>query len=272
MASTHFTCINCGVRFQNAELQREHYKGDWHRYNLKRRVAELPPITAEEFEIRLVQINAEEQKYNGGQCASFYCNPCRRQFSSQKAYDNHIESRKHKDNVIKFEQDAANKDKELITISSKADKDSQKDENNYDDLDEDEIVENPLGPEDCLFCNHRAEDMVANFRHMSEVHSFFLPDADYCVNPEGLLDYLGEKVAVYYICLWCNDGGKTFYSLDAVRKHMNDKGHCKMLHEGVTLAEYADYYDYSSSYPDHVSQILCSLHLKPSIYIALHIL
>lgn len=56
-----------------------------------------------------------------------------------------------------------------------------------------------------------------------------------------------------FICLWCNEKGRTFYSLDAVRKHMNDKGHCKMLHEGIALAEYADFYDYSASYPDHVS-------------------
>lgn len=56
-----------------------------------------------------------------------------------------------------------------------------------------------------------------------------------------------------YICLWCNDRGRTFYSLDAVRKHMNDKGHCKMLHEGLALAEYSEFYDYSSSYPDNVS-------------------
>lgn len=31
---------------------------------------------------------------------------------------------------------------------------------------------------------------------------------------------------------------------------MINKGHCKMLHEGDSLVEYAKYYDYSSSYPD----------------------
>lgn len=31
---------------------------------------------------------------------------------------------------------------------------------------------------------------------------------------------------------------------------MIDKGHCKMLHEGDALVEYAEFYDYSSSYPD----------------------
>lgn len=53
------------------------------------------------------------------------------------------------------------------------------------------------------------------------------------------------------MCLWCNDKGKTFHSADAARQHMLDKGHCKMLHEGLALAEYADFYDYSSSYPDN---------------------
>lgn len=57
------------------------------------------------------------------------------------------------------------------------------------------------------------------------------------------------------MCIWCNERGRTFYSLDAVRKHMTDKGHCKMLHEGLALAEYAEFYDYSSSYPDNVSHL-----------------
>jgi len=31
---------------------------------------------------------------------------------------------------------------------------------------------------------------------------------------------------------------------------MRDKGHCKILHEGEAIFEFADFYDYSSSYPD----------------------
>jgi len=37
-----------------AELQKEHYKSDWHRYNLKRKVADLPPVTAENFQQRVL--------------------------------------------------------------------------------------------------------------------------------------------------------------------------------------------------------------------------
>ena len=31
---------------------------------------------------------------------------------------------------------------------------------------------------------------------------------------------------------------------------MIDKGHCKLLHEGDAIVEFADFYDYSTSYPD----------------------
>lgn len=57
------------------------------------------------------------------------------------------------------------------------------------------------------------------------------------------------------MCIWCNDKGKTFHSADAARQHMLDKGHCKMLHEGLALAEYADFYDYTSSYPDDAENV-----------------
>ena len=44
------------------------------------------------------------------------------------------------------------------------------------------------------------------------------------------------------MCLWC---GKRFNNTMDVQKHMRDKGHCKMFHEGDVLYEYADFYDYT---------------------------
>lgn len=52
------------------------------------------------------------------------------------------------------------------------------------------------------------------------------------------------KVGEGHVCLWCNEKGKSFYTTDAVQKHMKSKGHCKMLHEGDALFEYSDFYDY----------------------------
>lgn len=47
---THpYTCLSCSLAFENAQSQRDHYATDLHRYNSKRRVAGLPPVTAQVF-------------------------------------------------------------------------------------------------------------------------------------------------------------------------------------------------------------------------------
>ena len=60
-----FTCITCRVAFADADLQRAHYKADWHRYNLKRKVADMPPVTADNFQARVLS-----QKAQVGSCTS----------------------------------------------------------------------------------------------------------------------------------------------------------------------------------------------------------
>lgn len=111
--------------------------------------------------------------------------------------------------------------------------------------------ENSLGIEECLFCSYISQSLEDNMGHMTTKHSFFLPDAEFIADLEGLITYLGEKVGVGHVCLWCNEKGKSFHSSKSVQQHMVDKGHCKMLHEGDVVLEYADYYDYRSSYPDY---------------------
>lgn len=45
----NLSCSYCRVKFPDAQTQREHYKLDWHRYNLKQSLLSKPPITEEEF-------------------------------------------------------------------------------------------------------------------------------------------------------------------------------------------------------------------------------
>lgn len=91
-----FTCITCRVAFKDADLQRMHYKTDWHRYNLKRKVAELPPVTAEEFQRRVHSQRDADQQVT--QDTTVYCSACRKSFGNKNAYENHLNSKKHKDN------------------------------------------------------------------------------------------------------------------------------------------------------------------------------
>lgn len=105
----------------------------------------------------------------------------------------------------------------------------------------------------CLFCPHSSSSIKDSLAHMSIAHSFFIPDTEYLQDLNGLLTYLGEKVAVGNVCLFCNGKGREFRTIEAVWKHMSDKGHCKIAYdEERDRLEISDFYDFSSSYPDAV--------------------
>lgn len=230
---------------------------------MKRKVSDLPPISAEEFDCRVLQARQAEQVENVD--PALYCKACKKFFKTKNSHDNHLNSKKHKESLKDFLENHVNEnERDTVQVSipaSEAIKNYTIQEEEVDDdgmdvesvgSDEwDEDAENPIKENGCLFCDHQSESLEKCLKHMSIAHSFFIPDLEYCADIEGLVGYLAEKVGLHHICLWCNEKGKTFYSLRGVRGHMCDKGHTKMLHEGIVLAEYAPYYDYSSSYPDH---------------------
>lgn len=109
---SHFTCLNCDARFANAKIQQDHYKTDWHRYNLKRRVAQLPSVSAEEFQQRVLSARRATEDAIEEQQMSIYCTACRKQFGNQKAHDNHLNSKKHKEALARFEEQLQQTDNE----------------------------------------------------------------------------------------------------------------------------------------------------------------
>ncbi|XP_074551064.1 tRNA endonuclease ANKZF1 isoform X2 [Halichoeres trimaculatus] len=48
--SDKMICSACRCSFTNRDEQMEHYKLDWHRFNLRLKMSGMPPVTAEEFE------------------------------------------------------------------------------------------------------------------------------------------------------------------------------------------------------------------------------
>lgn len=68
---------------------------------MKRRIAELPPATAEDFYKRVQQQRTAAEITN--QETSLYCNACHKQFNSEKSHANHLNSKKHKDNLNDME-------------------------------------------------------------------------------------------------------------------------------------------------------------------------
>ncbi|KFO24852.1 Zinc finger protein 622 [Fukomys damarensis] len=348
-----YTCITCRVAFRDAEMQRAHYKTDWHRYNLRRKVAGMAPVTAEGFQERVRAQRAVAEEESKG--TATYCTVCSKKFASFNAYENHLKSRRHVELEKKAVQavnrkvemmneknlekgldvDGVNKDAMNAAIQQaikaqpssspkkapsvpaeesgrvvaaggrgahdrdpaekpprlqwferqakkmakeeEEEEEEDLDEEDWEDIDSEEEMEledteglgdleEPDAKEgearespalgaipvtDCLFCSHHSSSLMKNLAHMTKVHSFFIPDIEYLSDLKGLIKYLGEKVGVGKICLWCNEKGKSFYSTEAVQAHMNDKSHCKLFTDGDAALEFADFYDFRSSYPDH---------------------
>jgi pre-60S factor REI1 len=78
--------------------------------------------------------------------------------------------------------------------------------------------------------------------HMLKEHGFFIPFVEYLTDLEGFLNYLGAKIGVGHVCLWC---GKQKESVAAVQQHMIAKTHCKIrLDTEEDEEEYYDFYTF----------------------------
>merc|ERR1711970_845178 len=55
-------CISCRVQFATAPDHRAHFQSEWHCYNLKRKIATMPPLTRDEFEERKELASKQENE------------------------------------------------------------------------------------------------------------------------------------------------------------------------------------------------------------------
>ncbi|KAK3939096.1 C2H2 type zinc-finger-domain-containing protein [Diplogelasinospora grovesii] len=94
-----YTCNTCQVAFRNSDLQKGHMRSDWHRYNLKRRVASLPPISSEIFTEKVLQARATSTAEADKASFEKACETCQKTYFSENSYRNHIGSAKHRARV-----------------------------------------------------------------------------------------------------------------------------------------------------------------------------
>lgn len=100
----------------------------------------------------------------------------------------------------------------------------------------------------CLFCNYESPTAALNVNHMEKIHGMFIPEKQYLVNLEGLLNHLQERVFDLNECLTCYKVKANTY---AVQTHMRDKSHCQIPYttEDEQL-EIGEFYDFRSTYSD----------------------
>ncbi|KAJ6499442.1 C2H2 type zinc-finger-domain-containing protein [Mycena sanguinolenta] len=265
-----FTCLSCTIAFHTAEDQRTHYRSDHHRYNMKRRVAGLPPVSAEVFNQKVLDRRLETAIMSSARGS--YCEACNKTYTTENAYRSHINSKKHKDIEAKAKlapprvaaeevASAPVEEMEVVqtletipepkVVSLVVDADASDSEVNQTIDEKIAAARARLSSTSCLFCSHESANLDNNLTHMSTAHSFFVPDAEYLIDIPGLISYLGEKIAVGNVCIYCNGKGREFRTLDATRKHMLDKSHCKIAYDSEDdRLEISDFYDFTSSYPD----------------------
>ncbi|KAB2072217.1 hypothetical protein ES319_A07G001700v1 [Gossypium barbadense] len=280
-------CNACNREFVDEAERKLHYKSDWHRYNLKRKVAGVPGVTEALFLARQTALAEEKDKQNETPML-YSCGLCGKGYRSSKAYSQHLKSRAHiaqtsqhleeeKAAIIKpFIRRAVNKPPQP------RDTNDEESDDNWVEVDPDEDLTSgdemhidngeetgreELDPCCCFMCDLKHDTIESCMVHMHKFHGFFIPDVEFLKNPEGLLIYLGLKVKRDFICLYCNERCHPFTSLEAVRKHMAAKGHCKVQYgdgDEDEEAELEEFYDYSSSYVDDWGKQLVAVGDKDS--------
>jgi pre-60S factor REI1 len=238
-----FTCLSCQVAFSTSEKQRTHYRTDWHKYNLKRKIANLSSVDAQQFAQKVLaqqQQGREEQEKQG---LIYECPLCKKSYNSENGYNNHVQSKKH----LELEQKAEEEEEEEKEESTDKPRNNDQDVVMADEstFSRQTKIVDPLT--DCLFCKQSSKEIDVNLEHMSKAHGFFLPDIEYLKDREGLIRYLSNKIQNQKLCLYCNGRGKEWHSAAAARAHMLDRGHCKMAYDETEDPEQLlEFYDFGN--------------------------
>jgi pre-60S factor REI1 len=236
-------CNSCNLRLESDEDKGSHYGTELHKLNAKRRAADLPPITPQGY-ARLKDAQEAQQRAAEEADAEvlYICEACHKTFGSEGQFSTHNASKKHRDEVRTLLAErkaarAAEKERAAAGLPPLAILPPPSTPGG-----EAEVV---IGATNCVFCWCQCDSVEANLAHMRSAHSFAIPDAPACTEPEALVEYLHSRVLDAHVCLMCTNG-KEFESPDAARQHMMDKCHCAMRYEEeADFEEYERFYDYT---------------------------
>ncbi|URE49529.1 hypothetical protein MUK42_25421 [Musa troglodytarum] len=230
-------CGSCNNEFEAEAQQKLHRRSQWHRYNLKRKVAGVPGVPEESFQARrsaLAETLSATPSVTGVGSFGLGITTIKPLAESEESEVGWIEV--HPNDKL----DVAC---EYLSNLHVGEDDAPSDEQN-DDIDK--VVD--LDASCCFICDFKYESIESCMVHMQKKHGFFIPDVEYLKDPKGLLLRVGISRARTVMI-----DAHPFQSLEAVRKHMIAKGHCKLRYgDGGDDedSDLEDFYDYSSSYVD----------------------
>jgi pre-60S factor REI1 len=244
-----------GVTFSGRDELQEHYRSDWHRYNLKRKVANLLPVRKEDFERRRDEALAMANAKKVAKTAHLKSGKAERK-AEKKLRAKKDKPTKQLAGTVKAQNEGEAKPAAQTSIFQP--EVSGEDAPVVADMDAEaypEVSETPpeIDLRDSIFDNYRSEDMEANLVYMHKNFGFFLPDAEYLTDPEGMLEWCSKKVKHGRLCLCC---GRMFKGYQACQQHMIDSSHCKLAYDDdEDLEEFEDFYDYSPGWDEFEDEV-----------------
>lgn len=222
-------CALCSTSFASSVQQRTHVKSPWHIYNLKRRIATLPPISLSTFETQILAQPEEE---------GVDCSICQVTFQDVKTYQIHLKSRSHLQKIsYSFAQlvdygTGLDDVRHLASVASQIEnlnisdaesevKDEEGEEESTDDSGEEEYP--TFDGTICLFCPHTSSNLETTIAHMQSTHALSIPALDSLTNRPTFFAYLHTLIEQFNQCLLCS---RIFGDSEKARQHMRDKAHC----------------------------------------------
>ena len=250
-----FSCTTCRASFASTELIKDHYRSDWHIFSSKRRANGLAPITQEEYKSiapkNKIQSNSVVVPKKA---ASVVSSESRKEATKLPNPTAKVDQLRHAAVQLGLPSDridivvdlAALQISQPVTIT-----DDDDDDADWEDVEDEEILINANISifDDVVF--ETTEECVA---YMELNFGFFIPDREFLTDIDGFLKYLGEKVKLGGLCIYCQ---KQFSPGRPCQNHMISKSHCKIAYEeGIDIHEFEDFFDYSSTYDDDDEQQL----------------
>jgi hypothetical protein len=208
-------CKTCKTEFNSVKSFKDHFNSDWHRYNYKRTIISLGPVSEQVFiDKRQAMMDKERKiKENLESKRNIECKDCKKKFKSESTLAHHLQSKKHGKVVYNLKRKNAfkkNKKSEQFEIEK-----TIKEKN--------EIL-------DCLFCKEFSLTWQENIKHMRDSHGFIIPEKRSCLSFTNLIKSIHANINNKKQCLVCE---MSFETPEATKSHMKDKSHCRLIDSDI---------------------------------------
>jgi len=264
-------------------------RSDWHRYNLKRRLAELPAVSSEDYNEKVLAAQATNKAAAAQAAYAKSCTVCQKTYYSENAYQNHIQSKVHKARTAAQERARGGETASVISAALSA-PDSEPALEPRDPEAEAEFeqvvaamkgtslqdpsavtrrpsapppdvkhrVDHPLSPAKVITSTvPLSRCLFCNYdspsTKLSIVHMTKIHGL-FIPEQNFLVDLeglLGYLQAKIHENHECLSCHKLKGSTEAVQTHMRDKSHCRIAFESEEeMIEVGQFYDFSSTYSD----------------------